>query len=52
MTSSINDELERRIVAFERGGEAGEDLSAKDWMLLILLGIVLPGLVLAWGWQQ
>jgi hypothetical protein len=47
---SLPPELERRLVAIEAGGEAGSDFDAVSWVWMILFGVVLPIVLLIWGW--
>ena len=49
MPAPLPAELERRIDALERI-RGGEDLDARSWAWLILLGAVLPALLLVIGW--
>lgn len=51
MTERLNPELERRLKALENPAEQGEDYDATSWLWLIALGLVLPVIVLIWGWQ-
>jgi hypothetical protein len=50
-TSDLNPELERRLKALEDPSQQGEDYDAASWFWLLLLGLVLPVIVLIWGWQ-
>lgn len=50
-TSDLNPELERRLKALEDPAQQGQDYDATSWFWLLVLGIVLPVIVLIWGWQ-
>lgn len=50
-TERLNPELERRLKVLENPAEQGEDFDGASWFWLIVLGIILPVIVLAWGWQ-
>ena len=43
-------ELDRRLAAIESGAEAGSDFDAVSWVWMILIGVVLPVVLLIWGW--
>lgn len=47
----LNPELERRLKALENPAEQGEDYDAASWLWLLLFGVILPIIALAWGWQ-
>ena len=51
MPSGISPELEQRIAALERPENQGEGFGTKDWIWLMLLGVIGPALLLIWGWQ-
>jgi len=51
VSESRYDELERRIAALESGAETGADFDLLSWCWMILLGVVLPILLLIWGWS-
>lgn len=48
----LHPDLERRLAAIESGEQAGSDFDTASWVWMILLGIVLPILLLAWGWRS
>lgn len=50
-TEILNPELERRIKTLENPSEQGEDFDRASWYWLLFLGLVLPVVVLVWGWQ-
>jgi len=50
-TSDLNPELERRLKALENPAQQGEDYDGASWFWLLALGIMLPAIVLIWGWQ-
>jgi hypothetical protein len=43
-------QLEERLVALESGREVGEDFDGRSWFWLILLGVLIPGALLLFGW--
>ncbi|MBL8789923.1 MAG: hypothetical protein JNM45_05450 [Rhizobiales bacterium] len=51
MAEKLNPELERRLKALENPAEQGADYDTVSWFWLIFLGVVLPVIVLIWGWQ-
>lgn len=52
MSEPLNPELERRIRALENPAELGAGFTSRDWIYLILLGVVLPLVSLIWGWAS
>jgi len=44
-------ELERRISELEDPANQGSGFTALDWILLLLTGVIGPGLLLWWGWS-
>ncbi len=50
MSEPLPAELERRIAALESGAETGADFDVASWVWMILLGVLLPALLLLWGW--
>ncbi len=49
-TRALPAELERRIAALESGTAAGEDFDTRSWFWMLLFGVVVPVLLLLWGW--
>ncbi|WP_272011576.1 hypothetical protein [Roseovarius sp. ZX-A-9] len=49
--SKLAPELERRLAQVEREAETSPLLAAKDWLFLLLAGVVFPALLLIWGWM-
>jgi hypothetical protein len=47
----LDPELARRIKLVEDPAYEGEPLNGKDYTALIVIGIVLPFLLMAWGWS-
>ncbi len=50
IAESLHPELDRRLAAIESGAEAGSDFDAVSWVWMLLLGVVLPLVLLIWGW--
>jgi len=50
IAESLPPELDRRLAAIESGAEAGSDFDAISWVWMILIGVVLPVVLLIWGW--
>lgn len=44
-------ELEARITELEREENQGSGFTGSDWAFLALVGVILPALLLAWGWM-
>lgn len=44
-------ELEHRIQELEKIENQGAGFTGKDWVLLLLTGVILPVLLLIWGWN-
>lgn len=51
MNDKLPLDLEQRLDALERPGNQGAGFGSADWVWLLLLGVVGPGLLLLWGWQ-
>lgn len=51
MAEKLNPELERWLKALENPAEQGGDYDSTSWFWLLFLGVVLPVIVLIWGWQ-
>ena len=49
--AQLSPELERRIEALERSG-GGLDLNARSWFWLLLFGVLIPAVLLLWGWWR
>ena len=49
--NGIPPELERRITALEQPENQGDGFGTKDWIWLLVLGVIGPALLLIWGWQ-
>jgi hypothetical protein len=43
-------ELERRIAILEDPANQGAEFDTSSWMWLLVLGLLLPIVVLVWGW--
>lgn len=48
--ANLPPELERRIAELENPANQGAGFTALDWLLLLLTGVIGPGLILWWGW--
>ncbi|GJL81358.1 MAG: hypothetical protein DHS20C01_09920 [marine bacterium B5-7] len=44
-------DLESRISNLEKPENQGAGFTGRDWLLLILTGVVFPVLLLIWGWN-
>lgn len=44
-------DLERRISELEKLENQGAGFTGRDWLLLALTGVILPALLLVWGWS-
>lgn len=51
MAQTLPPELERRIKELEDPANQGEGFTSLDWGLLALTGIILPVVLLIWGWN-
>lgn len=49
--SNLAPELERRLEQVEREAQTSPPLRAKDWLFLFVSGVLLPALLLIWGWM-
>lgn len=49
---SLHPDLERRIAALESTANQRSGFTGRDWIWLIILGIVGPILLLIWGWMS
>jgi hypothetical protein len=43
--------IEERIEAITLPENQGGDLSTRDYVWYVLLGVVFPGVLLIWGWS-
>lgn len=43
-------ELNRRIRAFETSANEETGFTRRDWLALIVLGVLFPAALLVWGW--
>ncbi|SDO54447.1 hypothetical protein [Desulforhopalus singaporensis] len=50
-TEKLDPDLARRLKLVENPDYEGEPLTKKDYTLLVLAGIILPLLLMVWGWQ-
>jgi len=46
----LDPELEKRIKLVEDPAYEGEPLSGKDYTALIVVGVVIPFILMVWGW--
>jgi hypothetical protein len=51
MADDLPPELQQRITALEDPACQGSDFDAVSWVWLILLGVIVPVLLLLWGWE-
>jgi hypothetical protein len=51
-TGRLDPELERRVAALENPAGQGDDFDGASWFWLLVLGVILPVLVIIWGWQS
>lgn len=49
--TNLAPELVRRLEQVEREAQDSPKLGSRDWLFLILSGIVFPVLLLVWGWN-
>jgi hypothetical protein len=47
---TLDPELERRIGLVEDPAYEGEPLNSKDYIGLIVVGIIIPFVLMLWGW--
>jgi len=50
--TTLPPELERRIKELEDPANQGTGFNAMDWVWLLLLGVIGPGILLVWGWPS
>jgi len=48
---SLDSKLVKRIELVEDPAYEGEPLNGKDYTALIIVGLILPFLLMAWGWS-
>ena len=51
MADDLPPGLKERIAALEDRARQGSEFDAASWAWLILLGIVVPLVLLIWGWE-
>ncbi len=49
LNEQFDAELERRVVLLEQPENQGRDYDAVAWLILLLLGVVVPIIALYWG---
>jgi hypothetical protein len=52
MADELPPGLEERISALEDPALQGSDFDAVSWLWLTLLGVVVPVVLLLWGWES
>jgi hypothetical protein len=46
----LDPELEKRIKLVEKPDYEGDPLTKNDYLLLFAVGLVIPALLMLWGW--
>lgn len=44
--------LEQRIALVEASDHPRLDLKCQDWLWVVVLSVLIPALLLVWGWQS